>query len=207
MAKVLVAIHGMGRFRWSMAHFGPIAHLKGYRFLNLSYSPRDGSLQDIASTLHSKILQNCSPEDELYFVGHSLGGLIIRAIDSIAGDAPRFVRAVTLGTPHRGCELGQKLAKFSLIKKRFGAVYQDLYLHRLPDTAKHLEIGTITGVISSHFSVVPWLSGPNDGLVKTSESILSGVAPDFVVHCIHGLLMYHPAVISKVFKFLDSAKF
>ncbi|MDZ7618552.1 MAG: hypothetical protein U1E05_16230, partial [Patescibacteria group bacterium] len=76
--KVVVTVHGLGRTRQSMAGMGEyLAKEGGYTWLNFSYASTRDSIDSHAGAL-SQVLQSLNGAEEVHFVAHSLGNLVIR---------------------------------------------------------------------------------------------------------------------------------
>lgn len=74
----------------------------------INLEPTLGNIDDFAALVHGRIEQICQETGtaQVTLVGHSMGGLVIRAYLRRYG-AQRLVRAITLGTPHHGSLLAR----------------------------------------------------------------------------------------------------
>lgn len=112
----VILVHGLYHnpaawtvFRRRLAAAG-FADVRAY-----AYSSFGPEFEDIATGLASLMLEAAehAPARRVLLVGHSLGGLLIRAACAdariIAGDRCRVAGVVTLGTPHRGSRLAGML--------------------------------------------------------------------------------------------------
>lgn len=88
--KAVILLHGLSRTRDAMG--GIARHLadEGYTPLNVSYASTRRSLDDHAASL-ARIIAALDGVDEINFVGHSLGNLIVRRYLGEASEAePRW---------------------------------------------------------------------------------------------------------------------
>ena len=137
------------------------------------------------------IMDEHHPGQKAIMMGHSLGGLIIRAYLADSGAAHRATAAVTLGTPHRGSKLAalgfSRLAR-SLIYQ--GVLVQELEHDVLPEDVERLAILTPTDNM-----VLPpeALRCAQDGWQYLETSPISHVA-----------LLYHWPTARKVIEYLKT---
>ena len=83
---------------------------RGFKTHSYSYQTVKKSVPDEAKRLIEEI-KNLQSDTPLFWVGHSMGGIMIRHIRALAPDLFKGSRVVTLGTPHRGSFYAQTLCK------------------------------------------------------------------------------------------------
>ncbi len=198
----------MGRLHWSMIHLGLIA--RDFTVFNFSYQTRQGSIESHAAALVSYITQIASTDDEIYFISHSLGCVIISHALPLLDDY-NIKRAVFLGPPLRGSTVAAKLSSVSFIRRYFGRPFEQLAA-RQPVTLTgpiqdRISIGVIAGVLSKRWSLSPWFSEPNDFLVAVDETKVDGIQSHLELHCPHAVLMYAPHVLRATFNYLRHGRF
>jgi triacylglycerol esterase/lipase EstA (alpha/beta hydrolase family) len=111
----LILIHGVGRSRndWWWFINQNEAHLRlWYKIYTFQYNGND-AIYDSAEFLRNAIQRHSSQGGELgtealYFVGHSMGGLVARSYIEEQGGDKRLGKLITLGTPHHGSPLAHK---------------------------------------------------------------------------------------------------
>ncbi len=81
---------------------------QGHDVLAVDLEPLFASIDDYAPILESAVqkLLNHSGQKQVALVGHSMGGLAIRAWLRVGGTT-RVARVITLGTPHAGTQIPQ----------------------------------------------------------------------------------------------------
>jgi pimeloyl-ACP methyl ester carboxylesterase len=107
----------------------------------------------------------------VHLVGHSLGGLVIRALFHQHPEQPRG-RIVTLGSPHRGSYPASVLARTRLGRKITGNSIQQL-LAGMPEywELPARDFGVICGDLGIGMGrLFPGFVKPNDGVVALAEA-------------------------------------
>jgi triacylglycerol lipase len=108
----IVLVHGIVDNRSAFAVLRRTLRRRGYgRITTVNYSPLTSDVRAAAKYLQRHVEQVCSQTgyEQVFVVGHSLGGLIARYyVQCLGGDA-RVNTAITLGTPHAGSQLARLL--------------------------------------------------------------------------------------------------
>ncbi len=117
----------------------------------LNYGPPYGDIEQFAEQLSAKVESVCSETGaaRIVLVGHSMGGLVVRAYLRQHGPA-RIDRIITIGTPHHGSVLARGIIGRCLAQMRPGNPWL-AELNR--DESKPLPI-PITSIWSRHDSLV-----------------------------------------------------
>ena len=109
--ETVLVLHGIVRTRYSMEDLA--AHLRqaGYQAYSVGYPSTRADVERHARCLKS-IVDGLPEASKIHFVGHSMGGLVIRAYladpSSLRGE--RLGRMVMIGTPNHGAERADALA-------------------------------------------------------------------------------------------------
>ncbi len=176
----------------------------GFQPHTFSYSTREETLSDAAERLlaYGRRLQ----VNELHWVGHSLGGLVILAMLEAARehnvDLPPG-RVVLLGSPVRGAAAAEGLAQHPLgawlLGQAHGSLRQSFQTAPIdrPTTAIR---GTRSLGMGRWFEALPT---PNDGTVAVAETALEG-AQCVDVPTTHAGLLLSPTVAKHVVAALTS---
>lgn len=185
------------RYRLRRCGYSPVQ----FSYHTISLSPREN-----AANLQV-FLQSLGNAEQVHFVAHSLGGLVIR---HLFHDFPQQKpgRVVTIGTPHCGSQVVERLMEFSWGRKILGkSVIQGL-CGQVPEWQSENPLGVIAGNRSfgagrlfCHFS------GENDGTVSVSETRLANATDHIVVPSSHTGLIYNKLVASKACSFIDHKMF
>lgn len=209
-AKVIL-LHGIGRTSHMMRRLATALMEKGYFVDNIDYPSTIHTVEELATFVFKKIHCYYDLEQPLHFVGHSLGGVVVRIL--LRDHRPSNLgRVVLIGPPNRGTIVVDFLSRFNFYKRWFGPAGQqigtgdDSIPHQLPPA--DYECGIIAGNRSSD----PWFSWflfhtPNDGKVSVESTKLAGMSDHVVVPVSHAKLPKNAKVISSVIRFLETGHF
>lgn len=106
--NLVVMVHGLFHNPGAWTLFRPRLHAKGYATACFSYSSWNTELEEILQTLEEYLrdLAAQNPDRDIHLVGHSLGGLLLRASLGRMPAVPENIRSlVTLGAPFGGSKL------------------------------------------------------------------------------------------------------
>ena len=184
---------------------------KGYRVFNIDYPSLKKPIEELIGDVHAEILQRRDDEtDALHFVGHSLGGLIIRAYLHKFKPAGAG-RVVMIGTPNHGSELADIFADFPLYKMLYGPAGQQLVTDQ---TAFRHIFGAVDydlGVIAGDRSFDPVMSwfipGADDGKVSVASTKIDGMKDHITLRVSHTFMPSKKSVIDQTAHFLAHGKF
>ena len=183
---------------------------EGYRVLNVSYPARKHRIEVLARRVRASILTQVPEEEPLFFVTHSLGGIIVRYLEQTS-PFPNAKRLVMLSPPNHGSEVVDKLRRwrpFHWINGPAGA-----QLGTGPDGLvaslglPTLETGIITGDRSINWVLSCFIPGPDDGKVSVKRAQLKGMKDFLVVHASHPYIMKKRQVLGATIRFLESGSF
>lgn len=207
--KAVVLVHGIVR---SSKSFGKLeAKLKeeGYSVFGFDYPSTRISIQESADYLH-KCVRSLEGIDEVYFIVHSMGGLVVRCM-LMKGEDPRFKRMVMMGVPNMGAEMADTFKKNPLFKAIFGPAGQQLVtdqkglISELP--IPKFEFAVLAGARGTEKGFNPLIPGDDDGTVALSSTRLPG-AKDFMTKpVLHSFLMFNSECIDCSLRYLATGKF
>ena len=184
----------------------------GYTILNPLYPSWRWPLDRIVEDLHSRLARFAQPLGTVHCVGHSMGGLVLRAL--LARQRPANLgRVVMLGTPNSGSELADLLYRLRLHGPVLNRAGQCLRTVR-PTEVEQL-LGAIDyplGIIAGDRPLVAPLSGlvfraPNDGKVSVAATHIAGQSDHLVMPVAHTALIYSQPVADQVARFLKEGRF
>jgi pimeloyl-ACP methyl ester carboxylesterase len=189
-------------------------HLKrlGYSTINLAYPSTTKTIETISETHLARAVQDCEAQraGKIHFVGHSLGGLIVRQYLQ-RHSVPAGSRLVMLSPPNRGSELVDLLMQVPLYRWITGPAGQEI--GRGPESvANRLKpVGIDVGVIAGNFSInlvfSAFMDGPDDGMVSVKSTMLPEMRDFIIVPNTHTFIMRDPLVMRQVAHFLKHGRF
>jgi pimeloyl-ACP methyl ester carboxylesterase len=228
--KAVVVLHGLVRSRASMDPLCKLLREKGgYRVFNVEYPSTKYEMARHARCLRN-IVNNLDGVEEINFVGHSMGNIVIRHyLGDLAraergehGDVPpltpadrrakeRFGRFVMLAPPNQGALLAKVFADNLLFQEIAGEAGQELG-RQWPKLEKRLAtppmpFGIIAGGKDDGRGFNPLLPGDNDGIVGVDAAKLAGAADFTVLPVLHSWIVYSEPAQQCMLRFLQHGYF
>lgn len=203
--SAVVLIHGIWMTGIDMSLLRYRLRKSGFNTKQFSYPSVRCDLQQNAQHLQ-RFISNID-DDEIHFVCHSLGGLLIRQL-FVDFPEQKPGRVVTLSTPHQGSVVAKRMKTSVWSKVLLGKSLDFGLLGNLPAWTSANEIGVIAGNRSMGIGrFVTRLPGPNDGTVTLEESRLEGMKDYKILPVTHAGMMLSPQVAKEVRQFLDTGMF
>jgi pimeloyl-ACP methyl ester carboxylesterase len=214
----VVVLHGLFRSASSMAPLSRYLHEEGgYTVFNVNYPTTRGTLADHAQSL-DKVLQSLEGIDEVHFVGHSLGNLVVR---HYLGDHtrpeigmvpdPRVKRIVMLGPPNRGAQMAEMFAENRLFHfvagqsaSQLAREWEALEARLATPTC---EFGILAGGRGGSKGYNPLLGQDNDMVLSVESTRLAGASDFAVLPVLHSLMMDDPRVQQYTLRYLRHGYF
>lgn len=213
----VVLLHGLGRTPRAMWPISLAARHRGYSVVNFGYHSRRSGIAEHAASVAERIKRLEAREARaLYFVTHSLGGIVLRhAVASGLVDAARIARVVMLSPPNQGSDV----ARFVCEHRLAGPVSRRLLGPSGPELASgeggivrqlppvEFETGVIAGSRAANPLFRRVLRAANDGTVTVADTMVPGMRDHLVVRHGHTFIMAAPDVIRQIFAFLETGHF
>jgi triacylglycerol lipase len=158
--RPIVLVHGIGDNRSAFSVLRRTLRRRGFgRITTVNYSPLTSDIRRAAAELGGQVERVCRQAgyEQVFLVGHSLGGIIARYYVQCLGGDERVHTLVTLGSPHAGTRLARlaplpvcrqlrpnsdlmrELAGTADCGTRFVAIYSDRDEVVLPHRSARLE--------------------------------------------------------------------
>lgn len=152
-----------------------------------------------------------APGARVHFVTHSLGGILFRAwAKKRDADFP-LGRIVMLSPPNQGSEILEQLGRKPWVRRLLGPVVSEL---GEDEKSVPRQLGAVppgTGIIMGNKAIIPFfrrLLGPeSDGVVSVAGGWVEGHADFLVTPADHTFIMWRPAILTAVERFLKSGSF
>jgi pimeloyl-ACP methyl ester carboxylesterase len=214
----VVVLHGLFRTRASMRRMSRfLREAGGYSVFNVAYPTTRAPLAHHAQAL-AKLIRNLDGIDEINFVAHSLGNLVIRHYLGDSTDAergitpdPRIKRFVMLGPPNHGAQLAVALGRTRLFGWIAGASAGQLGRDWAEVSTRLVtpccQFGIIAGGRGTRHGFNPALGQDNDMVVSVETTQLAGAHDSAIVSVPHTLLMDNANVRQYTLRFLQHGHF
>ena len=204
-SQTVVLVHGLWMTGIDMALLRRRLRQCGFRTMQFSYPTVRCNIVQNAARLQRFV--NRINAEVIHFVGHSLGGLVIR---QYIHDFPeqRPGRIVTLGTPHNGSLVAQQFNRSSIGRMILGHSLDRGLLGNIPPWKDNREIGVIAGNLGIGVGqLIPGLPKPNDGTVAVAETFFNGMTDHIEIHASHTALLFSSEAVRQTCGFLKNGHF
>jgi len=214
--RVVFFKHGIFRSAASLWKLERALRDHGYEVVNVTYPSTDGYIEDFSSALAREVATflDGTPRDsvKVHFVGHSMGGLVIRhyltRADAITPDSCVFI-----ATPHRGAALTDARKGSFLFQTFLGhkaalelSPSSEFYL-QLPPRHQGCDCGIIYGSSGDPEGWNDDVPGDDDGTVGAAEAQLPGATDSHRLRLGHTGISFNDKMILQVLYYLKSGAF
>ena len=212
--ELVVLVHGLGRSRRSLRRLEAALRDHGFETQSWDY-PRSLALADLVARFRH-FLERLNPPGLVHFVGHSLGGILIRG--ALRRPAPVTVgRIVMIAPPNTGVGLLDRAGLIGLARWAYGRPARDLVdggrgiaAYGVPDA----DIGVLAGTRRFHplnptayLSALLGRQGFHDGTIDVEHTKLPGMTDFLTVPASHTWIASDPEVIRQTLHFLEHGGF
>jgi pimeloyl-ACP methyl ester carboxylesterase len=210
-ADQVILLHGLGRTETAMLLLENDLRGAGFDVHNIGYPSSEGTPDQLVAHVSAAIDECCAASGRtVHFVGHSLGGLLIRAY--LARGLPENLgNVVLLGTPNRGSELADieeglpgALVDMAGPTAQMLGTGPDAFPASLPppDFNAGVIAGTRDAIVTNQ-----WLPLPNDSMVSVQSAKLDGMSDFREFKVTHWGLRNDPKVAEATIAFLKHGRF
>ncbi len=207
--KAAIVIHGIVRSSKSMSKIRARLEKDGYTVVSFDYPSTRVPITESAEYLH-KVIESLEGIEQIDFVVHSMGGLVVRAYLHKHHDK-RIGRMVMMGVPNLGAEMADKFQKNLIFRAVLGPAGQQLVtdadglIATLP--VPDFEFGVIAGSRGTESGYNPLIPGDDDGTVRLESTRLAGAADFITVRSLHSMMMRNAEAIECSARFLKEGHF
>lgn len=203
-AEAVVLVHGIWLPGYEMMVLQRRLRRRGYHCHLFPYASLRRPPRENAARLAEFVDRIDAPV--LHFVGHSLGGLVIRHLFDYQPQQ-RPGRIVTLGTPHKPSHTAQLLYRAALLPLLGMSIDQGVIGGAPHWTGSH-PLGSIAGSVGIGLGrLVPGLPKPNDGTVAVSETECPGMSDHITLPVTHTSMLFSAPVAEQTANFLAEGRF
>lgn len=182
----------------------------GFAVINLGYPSRRDRIEALAEQVRAEISTVCAGIDRIHGVTHSMGGILLRQIQSTA-PLPNLGRVVMLAPPNQGGEVVDRIGHWPLFRWINGPAGQQLGTRpgSLPRQLGPVDFacGILAGNRSINWINSLMIPGPNDGKVSTENAKVEGMADYRVLPATHPMIMRKAETQRQVIHFLRHGRF
>ncbi len=209
--QIIVLVHGFNKSQSDMSGLKAYLTEIGYHCLTVNLPTRFGSLNDCTNVMQSQLAKLLSKVEyqKIHFVGHSMGGLIIRSFLA-RNNLSCIGRCVFIACPNKGSCLADKVHKFFPpalnILKSLNELRTDGLEIPPPRNIPYPEIGVIAGN-KSNLALGVFLNKENDGRVEVDFTRIEGMTDITVQPYGHKEIHYQPDIARLVDEFLTTGRF
>jgi pimeloyl-ACP methyl ester carboxylesterase len=212
-AEAILLLHGFGGHPLQTALLARRLRARGFDVANIGYPSWRWPIDRVLDHLHRRFTASpVSTAKTLHCVGHSMGGLMLRAY--IARHRPENLgRVVMLGTPNSGSEIADLLYRLRLHQPVLN--HAGVLLRTRRDAATEALFGAIDyplGVIAGDRPMIGALPNrlfraPNDGKVSVAATHVAGQSDHLTLPIAHTAMIYSQPVADQVTHFLRKGCF
>lgn len=209
-ASCVVLLHGLARSASSMSYLQERLAAEGFSPVNLGYPSRDHPIEELALLAIEPALAACGPDQEVNFVTHSLGGILVRQYLA-EHELKQLRRVVMLGPPNQGSEVVDNLADIPGFHFINGDAGMQLGTSEssIPNSlgAANFDVGIIAGTFSINPILSTLIPEIDDGKVSVERTKLEGMRDHMEMDVSHPFIMSDDAVIDQVIHYLHNGNF
>jgi pimeloyl-ACP methyl ester carboxylesterase len=206
----VVLLHGLARTDRSFSKMEAALVDAGYDVINFGYPSRSNDIESLAAEVIPSALSRAKAGNEVHFVTHSMGGILIR---QYLGKKPieNLGRVVMLGPPNKGSQVVDKLQDVPGFELINGPAGMQLGTGEMSVPSQlgpaNFEVGIVAGTRSINLILSTMLPSPDDGKVSVENTKLEGMSDHIELPVAHPFLMTNQRVIEQVIRFLKTGKF
>lgn len=206
--EFVYVFHGLGRTKSAMWPLAARLEDAGFEVKKIGYHSLIDSPEEIMLDISEQISASLPKDNRtIHFVGHSMGGLLIRAyLDS--NKVEHLGRVVLIGTPNQGSAVVDKY-RDKWWMKILGPMPRVL---GTDSTGFHQSIGDPYYPVGIIAGITNWknedvLPGKDDGVVPLESAKLKGMTDIITIESGHTMLRYDKDVADQTIEFLRNGKF
>ena len=208
--RLCLLVHGVLRSKDSFNKLHQVLTAAGYQVYSVNYPSSRQKIEDHAKQMIELIGNIEEDFDELYFVTHSLGGLVMRKTLS-EGSNQKVKRLVMLAPPNQGAMLADIFLDWRPYKLIWGPAGEQMITGAESFATgagiPSCEFGIIAGIAGEKMGGNPLIEGMDDGVVGVEATKLAGMKDHLTVPSGHSFIMNKPQVINQIMHFFDHGEF
>lgn len=206
--KAVLLLHGIIRSSKSMSKLCRPFEERGYHVFSFDYPSTQIDIPEAAAYLN-RAIESLEGIEEINFIVHSMGGLVVRAYLTKHRD-PRIERMVMMGVPNLGADMANRVRDLGLYRAIFGPAGQQLvkdaegFIACLP--TPDFEFAIIAGARGTLNGYNPLIPGDDDGTVSVASTRLPGAADFITVPALHSFIMRDERAVEFAVRFITEGQ-
>lgn len=209
-AACVILLHGLAKSDASMDKLETAVAGAGFTTVNVDYPSTDYPIEELAGRTIAPALDKCEGQDEVNFVTHSMGGILVRQYLSRV-PIGNLNHVVMLGPPNNGSEVVDRLGDFPGFHFMFGDAGLQLGTGELSVPNKlggaNFDLGIIAGTRSINLILSQMIPDADDGKVSVESTKLEGMNDHLEMPVTHVFMMKNDKVIAQVIHYLRHGRF
>jgi len=203
---IVVLLPGLWMPAWVMRPLAGRLRARGHRCVTFGYRSARASLEENASRLARFI--DTLVCDRVHLVGHSLGG-VLALHTATAHRAARVQRVVMAGSPYRDSYTARRLGDRAWGRRILGRTVREWLDCEKPAAPPGVEVGVIAGTRACGLGLIvaPDTERPHDGVIRSRETRVPGMAAYVEVQASHAGLLLSQTVARLIDRFLAHGRF
>jgi hypothetical protein len=196
----ILFVHGMGRSTWSGWRMLALLRRAGFKTATFGYQTRSESFAVISQRLQDVLSRVIEEDGDAVAIGHSLGGVLLRAAIHALPDHRRPRHLFLLGSPQRAARLASRFSGWWLYRRLSGdcgaLLASEARMAMLPAAPPNTT--SIVGTAGPRQRFGAFGGAVNDGVVSLDEVRAEGLTDEILVAQVHTLLPASPSVAKAI---------
>ncbi|MBQ0797684.1 MAG: alpha/beta hydrolase [Porticoccaceae bacterium] len=209
-AECVILLHGLARSDQSMGKLEQALIEENFTTINVKYPSTEYDVETLSEIAITPALSQCAPEEEVNFITHSMGGILVRQYLS-SHQISRLNHVVMLGPPNQGSEVVDTLGDFPGFYFINGDAGMQLGTGDLsvPNSlgSANFDVGIIAGTRSINWILSSFIPSTDDGKVSVERTKLDGMNDHIEMPVTHPFMMKNHQVIAQVIYYLKHGSF
>lgn len=206
--EITILVHGFNKSSGDMNFLRNGLTNYGIKCLNVKLPATFSSIDDCVKSLNLQICNQINQYEKVNFIGHSIGGLIIRSYIN-KYNIENVSKCVFISTPNHGSKLAEIAGKIPLYKIIFKPIAEmqpnekNIYLLKNKD----IKIGLIIGEKNNLMLGKIYLSKQSDGRIEIQSALSEDANDKIILPYGHKKIHHNELTLQLVMNYLKNGSF